>query len=65
MLQHRMEQLLEKKKADQLMAAELDTIGELDRSHLYPHQCNDGCSRCRSAIVQNRRFEKDRAILEE
>lgn len=33
-LQHRMEQLLEKKKADQLMAeevAELDTIGELDR----------------------------------
>ena len=33
-LQQRMEQLLEKKKADELMAeeaAELDTIGELDR----------------------------------
>ena len=33
-LQQRMEQLLEKKKADQLMAeeaAELDAIGELDR----------------------------------
>ena len=33
-LQHRMEQLLEKKKADQLRAeeaAELDTIGQLDR----------------------------------
>ncbi|MEP6521365.1 hypothetical protein NDA07_06220 [Microcoleus vaginatus DQ-U2] len=33
-LQQRMEQLLEKKKAAQLMAeevAELDTIGELDR----------------------------------
>jgi hypothetical protein len=33
-LQQRMEQLLEKKKADQLMAeevAEIDAIGELDR----------------------------------
>ncbi|MEP0915861.1 hypothetical protein NC981_03455 [Leptolyngbya sp. DQ-M1] len=47
-LQLRMEELLEKKKADQLAVEE---IGELDalcrtRSNFHPHQYDDGSAEC-------------------
>ncbi|WP_265239481.1 hypothetical protein [Lyngbya sp. CCAP 1446/10] len=61
-LQQRMEELLEKKKADKLMAeevAELDTIGELDRifTHINAMMVAQDVNQ-----PYDRQFQKERAI---
>lgn len=61
-LQQRMEQLLEKKKADQLMAeevAELDAIGELDRifTHINAMMVAQDVNQCSDETGGSRKSE--------
>ncbi|BAS58963.1 hypothetical protein NIES2135_15190 [Leptolyngbya boryana NIES-2135] len=71
-LQLRMEELLEKKKADQLA---LEEIGELDalpsahvkrvrrtRSNFHSYQCDGGGSECQSVMMFGRLFERGKGL---